>query len=54
MTVLRSVFSLAWVVGPGLGAAVLSRWGFQGIFLATAACFVLAALPLLGVSSKSA
>lgn len=52
VTVLRSVFSLAWVVGPGLGAAVLSRWGFQGIFLATAACFVLAALPLLGVPEK--
>ncbi|WP_199698586.1 sugar efflux transporter [Deinococcus cavernae] len=52
VTVLRSVFSLAWVVGPGLGAAVLARWGFQGTFVVTAACFVLAALPLLGVPEK--
>ena len=52
VTVLRSVFSLSWVVGPGLGAVVLSRWGFQGVFLATAACFVLAALPLLSVPEK--
>lgn len=52
VTVLRSVFSLAWVVGPGLGAAVLAKWGFQGVFLVTAACFVLAALPLLGVPER--
>lgn len=49
VTVLRSVFSLAWVVGPGLGAAVLSAWGFQGIFLVTAACFALTALTVLRV-----
>ncbi|WP_233554785.1 hypothetical protein [Deinococcus cavernae] len=40
------------MVGPGLGAAVLARWGFQGTFVVTAACFVLAALPLLGVPEK--
>ncbi|MFC4425524.1 sugar efflux transporter [Deinococcus navajonensis] len=47
MTVLRSVFSLSWVVGPGLGAVLLARWGFAGMFLVTASCFALGMLPLL-------
>ncbi|MFC4636801.1 sugar efflux transporter [Deinococcus hohokamensis] len=47
MTVLRSVFSLSWVVGPGLGAFLLARWGFTVMFLVTAACFALGLLPLL-------
>ncbi|GGI76150.1 sugar efflux transporter [Deinococcus wulumuqiensis] len=49
VTVLRAVFSFAWVVGPGVGAAVLSRWSFSGVFLLAAACYALAALPLLFV-----
>ena len=48
LTVLRSVFSLAWVVGPGLGALALSAWGFQGAFRLAAGCWVLATLPLVG------
>lgn len=47
LTVLRSVFSLSWVVGPGLGAVLLSTVGFEGTFLVTAACFGLGMLPLL-------
>ena len=47
MTVLRSVFSLAWVVGPGVGAALLSGLSFKGLFLGTAACYALAAVPVL-------
>ncbi len=53
VTVLRSIFSLAWVVGPGLGAVLLAKLGFQGIFLSTAACFVLAALPLLRIPGQA-
>lgn len=49
VTVLRAVFSFAWVVGPGVGAAVLSQWSFQGVFLLAAVCYGLALLPLLGV-----
>ena len=52
LTVLRSVFSLAWVVGPGLGAVLLSKFGFVGVFLSTALCFLLAALPLLRVPGR--
>ncbi|WP_288432360.1 sugar efflux transporter [uncultured Deinococcus sp.] len=52
LTVLRSVFSLSWVVGPGLGAVLLAVWDFRGTFLATAACFVLAALALLRVAPR--
>lgn len=54
VTVLRSVFSLAWVVGPGLGALILARWGFRAIFLSTAACFLVSALPLLRVPGRAA
>ena len=47
VTVLRAVFSFAWVVGPGVGAAVLGRWSFSGVFLLAALCYALAGLPLL-------
>lgn len=52
LTVLRTMFSLAFVVGPGLGAVLLSRLSFQGTFLFTAACFVLAALPLIKIPGR--
>ena len=32
--VLRASFSLAWTVGPALGALVVSRFGYRGSFLA--------------------
>lgn len=51
LTVLRSMFSLAWVVGPGLGALALVWWGFTGVFLLAAGCLLLAALPLLRVGA---
>jgi MFS transporter, SET family, sugar efflux transporter len=44
---LRSVWSLAWAIGPLLGAALLPRYGFTGLFLATASGFALVAVPLL-------
>lgn len=53
LTILRSVFSLAWVVGPGLGAVLLAAWDFRGTFLVTAACFVLAAVPLLRIPARA-
>ncbi|BDP41354.1 putative sugar efflux transporter [Deinococcus aetherius] len=49
VTALRSVFALAWVVGPGLGAFALARLDFGGLFLLTAGCLALAALPVLQV-----
>jgi SET family sugar efflux transporter-like MFS transporter len=44
---LRSVWSLAWAVGPMIGAAVLSREGYDGLLLFTAGAFALVAVPLL-------
>ena len=44
---LRSAWSLAWAVGPLLGAALLAWRGYAGLFLATAAAFALVAVPLL-------
>lgn len=53
-TLLRSVFSFAWVIGPGVGAAVLGRWSYPGVFVVAAACFALAALTLLRVRGEQA
>ncbi|WP_309573481.1 sugar efflux transporter, partial [Deinococcus sp.] len=46
-TVLRSMFSLAFVVGPGLGAAALARFDFTGVFFLAGLCLLLAAVPVL-------
>lgn len=43
---LRSVWSLAWAVGPLLGAHALGWHGFAALFVLTAASFALVALPL--------
>jgi SET family sugar efflux transporter-like MFS transporter len=40
MGVLRACYALAWIIGPNLGALIKGRFGFQGIFLAAAACFI--------------
>ncbi|MGY2893540.1 sugar efflux transporter [Deinococcus sp. UYEF24] len=47
LTTLRSVFSLAWVVGPGVGALVVSGLGFRGLFLVTALLYALAGVVVL-------
>lgn len=44
---LRSVFSLAWAVGPILGAAALAWRGYGGLLLLTSLAFALIAAPLL-------
>ncbi|HEX2863967.1 MAG TPA: sugar efflux transporter, partial [Deinococcales bacterium] len=49
VTALRSVFSLAWVVGPGIAAFLQARWGFTGLFLGTSGSFLAAALVLATV-----
>jgi MFS transporter, SET family, sugar efflux transporter len=44
---LRSVWSLAWAIGPMIGAAVLAWQGYQGLLVLTALVFALVAVPLL-------
>jgi SET family sugar efflux transporter-like MFS transporter len=44
---LRSMWSLAWAIGPLVGAAVLAWRGYDALLLVTALAFVLVALPLL-------
>lgn len=41
MSLLRVSFSLAWTVGPAIGAAVMVHFGYRGIFSAAAALFFL-------------
>jgi SET family sugar efflux transporter-like MFS transporter len=45
--VLRSVWSLAWAIGPLAGAAVLARGGYHALMMITALAFALVAVPLL-------
>lgn len=47
VTVLRAVFSFAWVIGPGLGAWLLANWSFVGVFVASAICYVLALVSMV-------
>ena len=44
---LRSAWSLAWAIGPMLGAALLAAGGYRLLLLATALAFLLVAGPLL-------
>ncbi len=44
---LRSVWSLAWAVGPLIGAGVLAWQGYRGLLILTALAFGLVALPVL-------
>src|SRR5690349_16805659 len=43
---LRAVWSLAWAIGPVVGAVVLSAGGYDGLMWCTAAAFALVAVPL--------
>ncbi|MDG4825032.1 sugar efflux transporter [Asanoa sp. WMMD1127] len=44
---LRSVWSVAWAIGPLIGAAVLEARGFRGLMGLTALAFALVSVPLL-------
>jgi SET family sugar efflux transporter-like MFS transporter len=41
---MRATWSIAWAVGPALGAIVISLFDFRGVFLAAALCVVVAAV----------
>jgi MFS transporter, SET family, sugar efflux transporter len=41
MSLLRVSFSLAWTVGPAIGAAVMMHFSYRGIFLGAASLFLL-------------
>ncbi len=41
MSLLRASFSLAWTVGPALGALVLQRFNYRGTFLVAASLFAI-------------
>jgi MFS transporter, SET family, sugar efflux transporter len=52
ITALRTIFSLAWVVGPGVGALLLGQDNFNRLLLTTAGLYLINALLILctGVS----
>lgn len=41
MNIFRLLFSLAWTIGPAIGAWVMVKYSYEGIFLACAAMFLL-------------
>ncbi len=41
MSLLRVSFSLAWTVGPAIGAWVTVHWGYRGIFLGAVSLFAI-------------
>lgn len=51
---LRSMFSLGFISGPLVGAALLSRFGFQGIFSMTTLIFLINALLVFSFVRPSA
>ncbi|MFZ5495891.1 MAG: sugar efflux transporter [Verrucomicrobiota bacterium] len=45
MNIFRLLFSLAWTIGPAIGAWVMIHWSYEGIFLGCAGFFLI----LLGI-----
>lgn len=41
MNILRVLFALSWTVGPAIAAYVLLYFGFKGMFLVAAACYII-------------
>ena len=50
--VLRASWSLAWAIGPAIGAAVVEAFGFRGVFFTSAASGVLALVTLALVRAR--
>src|SRR5258707_5471652 len=42
MAMMRATWSIAWAIGPALGAIVISLFDFRGVFLTAAICVVAA------------
>ncbi len=49
ITALRTIFSLAWVVGPGVGAALVGHDDYNRLFFAAAILLSLTALLVMGI-----
>jgi SET family sugar efflux transporter-like MFS transporter len=47
VSVLRVAFSLAWTIGPAIGATVMMRFSYRGIFLAAALLFLVFLIGIL-------
>jgi SET family sugar efflux transporter-like MFS transporter len=52
--VLRASWSLAWAIGPAIGAVVVGIFGFRGLFFASAASGVVALATLVLVRARPA
>jgi SET family sugar efflux transporter-like MFS transporter len=50
--VLRASWSLAWAIGPAIGALVANQFGFRGVFLTSAASGAIALLTLALVRAR--
>jgi SET family sugar efflux transporter-like MFS transporter len=46
IAMIRGTWSIAWAIGPALGAVVVSRFDFRGVFVTSALCAAFAILAL--------
>jgi SET family sugar efflux transporter-like MFS transporter len=54
IAMVRGTWSIAWAIGPALGALVISRFDFRGVFLTSALCGGLAILAVAAVRFPAA
>jgi MFS transporter, SET family, sugar efflux transporter len=54
IAMVRGTWSIAWAIGPALGALVISRFDFRGVFLTSALCAGLAILAVAAVRVPAA
>jgi MFS transporter, SET family, sugar efflux transporter len=52
--VMRASWSLAWAIGPAIGALVVAKFGFRGAFMTSAASGLIALAALTVVRAKTA
>jgi MFS transporter, SET family, sugar efflux transporter len=47
IAMMRATWSIAWALGPALGALLITRFDFRGVFLTTATCAVAATVIII-------
>jgi MFS transporter, SET family, sugar efflux transporter len=54
IAMIRGTWSIAWAIGPALGALVITRFDFRGVFVTSALCVGVAILLLVSVRVPAA
>jgi MFS transporter, SET family, sugar efflux transporter len=54
IAMIRGTWSVAWTIGPALGALIISRFDFRGVFVTSALCAGFAIISLAAVRVPAA